>query len=128
MRKRAGLARALALDPEIVLFDEPDSGLDPVRVAYLHELIKSTQERTKATFFIITHNIPLAMGTADWVGLLFRSKLVRFAEADEIDRDRNPVIKQFLAGSATGPIGMDELAESDREVAPGTPPEIAAAT
>jgi phospholipid/cholesterol/gamma-HCH transport system ATP-binding protein len=115
MRKRAGLARALALDPEIVLFDEPDSGLDPVRVAYLHELIKETQQGTDTTFFIITHNIPLAMGTADYVGLLYRSKLVRFATADEIDNDRNPIIKQFLEGSSSGPIGMDEMADQDED-------------
>ena len=61
MKKRAGLARALALDPKIVFFDEPDSGLDPVRVAYLDELVVDVQHKTGATFFIITHNIPSVM-------------------------------------------------------------------
>src|SRR5918999_3070282 len=78
MKKRAGLARALAMDPEIVLFDEPDSGLDPVRVSYLDELVKLTQEETGASFFIITHNIPSAMRTCDYLGVLFRSGLVQF--------------------------------------------------
>src|SRR5687768_10287279 len=73
MKKRAGLARALSMDPEIVLFDEPDSGLDPVRVSYLDELVKKLQEDTGSTFFIITHNIPSVMRTADFIGVLFRS-------------------------------------------------------
>src|SRR4029077_13429002 len=72
MRKRAGLARALVMDPEIVLFDEPDSGLDPVRVSYLDELTRKIQEEVGATFFIITHNIPSVMRTADYIGVLFR--------------------------------------------------------
>ncbi|MEX2659295.1 MAG: AAA family ATPase, partial [Acidimicrobiales bacterium] len=78
MKKRAGLARALAMEPEIVLFDEPDSGLDPVRVAFLDELVTKTQEETGATFFIITHNISSAMRVADHMGVLFQSRLVKF--------------------------------------------------
>src|SRR6201999_438454 len=84
MKKRAGLARALVLDPEIVLFDEPDSGLDPVRVAYLDELVVDVQKETGATFFIITHNIPSVMRTAEFIGVLFRSGLVKFASKAEM--------------------------------------------
>lgn len=116
MKKRAGLARALSMDPEIVLFDEPDSGLDPVRVSYLDELVKKTQEETGATFFIITHNIPSAMRTADHIGVLFRSGLVRFAPKDEMVSCGDPIIDQFLAGRAFGPIGMDELATEETDV------------
>ena len=116
MKKRAGLARALAMDPEIVLFDEPDSGLDPVRVSYLDELVKKTQEETGATFFIITHNIPSVMRTADYVGVLYRSGLVRFAARDEMVASDDPIIRQFLAGRAKGPIGIDELAEEESEI------------
>jgi phospholipid/cholesterol/gamma-HCH transport system ATP-binding protein len=116
MRKRAGLARALVMDPEIVLFDEPDSGLDPVRVSYLDELTKKIQEEVGATFFIITHNIPSVMRTADFIGVLFRSGLVRFASKEEMVTGDEPIIKQFLAGRARGPIGMDELATEQSDI------------
>jgi phospholipid/cholesterol/gamma-HCH transport system ATP-binding protein len=113
MKKRAGLARALVMDPEIVLFDEPDSGLDPVRVAYLDELVVDVQRKTGATFFIITHNIPSVMRVAEYMGVLFRSGLVRFAPKDDMRTSDNPIIKQFLSGRAKGPIGMDEMSTED---------------
>ena len=115
MKKRAGLARALVLDPEIVLFDEPDSGLDPVRVAYLDELVVKVQKETGATFFIITHNIPSVMRVAEYMGVLFRSGLVKFAAKDEMRTTKDPIIRQFLSGRAKGPIGMDEMAQDDDE-------------
>ncbi|MHB1503356.1 MAG: ABC transporter ATP-binding protein [Acidimicrobiales bacterium] len=128
MRKRAGLARALVLDPEIILFDEPDSGLDPVRVAYLDDLVVTAQRETGATFFIITHNIPSVERTADYMGLLFRSRLVAFGSKTEMTSSANPIVSQFLAGRARGPIGMDEMAESEDpgdaeaiDELPGTP-------
>ncbi|MBA2280712.1 MAG: ABC transporter ATP-binding protein [Acidimicrobiia bacterium] len=110
MRKRAGLARALVLDPEMLFFDEPDSGLDPVRVSYLDELARKIQEETGTTFIVITHNIPSVMRVADYIGVLFRSGLVKFASKDEMVSSDDPIIRQFLAGRAKGPIGMDELA------------------
>ena len=113
MKKRAGLARAMVLEPEIVLFDEPDSGLDPVRVAYLDDLVLTAQRETGATFFVITHNIQSVMRTADHLGLLFRSRLVRFGTKADMCASDDPVIQQFLAGRAAGPIGMDEMAEGD---------------
>jgi phospholipid/cholesterol/gamma-HCH transport system ATP-binding protein len=116
MKKRAGLARALAMDPEIVFFDEPDSGLDPVRVAYLDELVRKIQEDTHATFIIITHNIPSVMRTADYVAVLFRSGLVRFASTQDMITCEDPIIRQFMAGRAGGPIGMDELATERTDV------------
>ena len=116
MKKRAGLARALALDPEIVFFDEPDSGLDPVRVAYLDELVRKIQEETHATFIIITHNIPSVMRTADYIAVLFRSGLVRFASTQDMITCDDEIIRQFMAGKAGGPIGMDELATERTDV------------
>jgi phospholipid/cholesterol/gamma-HCH transport system ATP-binding protein len=116
MKKRAGLARALVLDPDIVLFDEPDSGLDPVRVAYLDELVVNVQRETGATFFIITHNIPSVMRTAEYMGILFRSGLVKFGSKEDMKTTDNPIIRQFLSGRAKGPIGMDEMAQDDTEV------------
>ena len=90
MKKRAGLARAMVTEPEIVLFDEPDSGLDPVRVAYLDELVVTAQKETGATFFIITHNIQSVMRTADYMGVLFRSNLVKFASKADMLAHRQP--------------------------------------
>ncbi len=116
MKKRAGLARALSMDPEIILFDEPDSGLDPVRVSYLDELVKKIQEETGATFLIITHNIASVMRTSDYIAVLYQAGLVKFAAKEEMRTSDNALIRQFLAGRAMGPIGMDELAEERTEV------------
>src|SRR5579872_1199437 len=113
MRKRAGLARALVLDPQILFFDEPDSGLDPVRVAYLDDLINTVHEETGATFFIISHNIESVKRTAHHLGLLFRSKLVGFGSREEMLSSTVPVIEQFLAGRPEGPISMDEMADAE---------------
>jgi len=113
MRKRAGLARALALDPEIVFFDEPDSGLDPVRVAYLDEMVKEVQSELGCTFFIITHNIDSVKRTADYVGMLFRSSLVGFGPTSEMVGSKEPLLKQFFSGSSRGPIGMDEMVDAE---------------
>jgi phospholipid/cholesterol/gamma-HCH transport system ATP-binding protein len=116
MKKRAGLARALAMDPGIILFDEPDSGLDPVRVSYLDELVKMIQEETGATFVIITHNIESVMRTSDYIAVLYRAGLVKFASKAEMKASDDPIIKQFLAGRALGPIGMDELATEQSDI------------
>jgi phospholipid/cholesterol/gamma-HCH transport system ATP-binding protein len=113
MRKRAGLARALMLDPEIVFFDEPDSGLDPVRVAHLDRLVKVVQAETGSTFFIISHNIESIKRTADNMGLLFRSGLVAFGPAQQMLQSTDPIISQFLRGVPEGPIGMDEMADQN---------------
>jgi phospholipid/cholesterol/gamma-HCH transport system ATP-binding protein len=118
MKKRAGLARAMVTEPEIVFFDEPDSGLDPVRVAYLDELVVTAQKETGATFFIITHNITSVMRVADYLGVLFRSNLVEFGSKEQMKSSENPVIQQFLDGRPNGPIGMDEMADSDDDATP----------
>jgi phospholipid/cholesterol/gamma-HCH transport system ATP-binding protein len=112
MRKRAGLARALVLEPQILFFDEPDSGLDPVRVAYLDGLINSVHDETGATFFIISHNIESVKRTAHHLGLLFRSRLVGFGSKEEMMNSKVAVIEQFLAGRPEGPISMDEMADA----------------
>jgi phospholipid/cholesterol/gamma-HCH transport system ATP-binding protein len=113
MRKRAGLARALVLEPQILFFDEPDSGLDPVRVAYLDALINTVHEETGATFFIISHNIESVKRTAHYLGLLFRSQLVGFGSKEQMTTSTVPVIEQFLAGRPEGPISMDEMADAE---------------
>lgn len=115
MRKRAGLARALALDPEIVFFDEPDSGLDPVRVAHLDDLVKEVQSEVGCTFFIITHNIDSVKRIADHVGMLFRSNLVAFGPMEDVVSSDRPLLQQFFTGTSQGPIGMDEMVDADQE-------------
>lgn len=116
MKKRAGLARALVLEPEIVLFDEPDSGLDPVRVAYLDNLILKTKAETNSTFVVITHNIDSTLRVADYMAILFRSNLAAFGGKDELFASDDPVVRQFLHGATQGPIGMDELADAEEEI------------
>lgn len=108
MRKRAGLARALVLDPEILLIDEPDSGLDPVRTAYLCQLIVDLNTEIGATFLIVTHDINTARTVPDNIGLLFRRELVMFGPREMLLSSEEPVVRQFLNARKVGPIGMSE--------------------
>lgn len=108
MKKRAGLARALVLGPEIILFDEPDSGLDPVRTAFLCNLIVDLKKELGSTMIVVTHHIPSAKQIADHIGLLFRRNLVTFGPSDDMFASEHPVVKQFLSGAIEGPIGMSE--------------------
>src|SRR3954447_15580007 len=108
MRKRAGLARALVLDPEILLFDEPDSGLDPVRTAYLDQLIVDLNAVTGATCLIVTHNINTARTVPDNIGLLYRRHLAMFGPRMQLLTSDEDVVLQFLNGRKQGPIGMSE--------------------
>jgi phospholipid/cholesterol/gamma-HCH transport system ATP-binding protein len=112
MKKRAGLARALVLDPEIVLFDEPDSGLDPVRTAFLNVLTMDLNKQLGATFIVVTHDIATAKLVADFIGMLYRRNLVKFGPAREMFSSDIPVVRQFLAGDTEGPIGMSEEKDS----------------
>ncbi len=108
MRKRAGLARSLVLDPQIILCDEPDSGLDPVRTAYLSQLILDINAQIDATILIVTHNINIARTVPDNMGMLFRRKLVMFGPREVLLTSDEPVVRQFLNGRRIGPIGMSE--------------------
>jgi phospholipid/cholesterol/gamma-HCH transport system ATP-binding protein len=112
MRKRAGLARALVLDPEIILVDEPDSGLDPVRTTYISQLFLDVNARSDATFLIVTHNINVARTVPDNIGMLFRKELVMFGPREVLLTSGEPVVKQFLNGRMDGPIGMSEEKDS----------------
>jgi phospholipid/cholesterol/gamma-HCH transport system ATP-binding protein len=118
MRKRAGFARALVLEPDIVLFDEPDSGLDPVRTALLGELIleihrdmmddaKEKQKEHLPTFSVITHDIMSARRVADYINVLWKGRIVEAGPAEDMLNSDNPFIRQFLSGESQGPLTMD---------------------
>ncbi|MBO0877642.1 MAG: ABC transporter ATP-binding protein [Pseudonocardia sp.] len=107
MRKRAGFARALVMKPEIIMCDEPDSGLDPVRTKLLCGLIKKLHAEHGGTYVVITHNIDAARTLSDNVGVLWHGKLVHFGPAEEAFNSREPFVRQFLAGSDEGPLGME---------------------
>jgi phospholipid/cholesterol/gamma-HCH transport system ATP-binding protein len=127
MKKRAGLARALVLEPEILLFDEPDSGLDPVRTAFLNLLAVDLKKRLGPTIIIVTHHIETARTIPDYIGLIFARKLVMFDTRENMLNSKLPVVQQFLTGSVEGPIGMSEEKDAGQGGAPVPTPEGAAA-
>jgi phospholipid/cholesterol/gamma-HCH transport system ATP-binding protein len=104
MKKRVGLARALLLQPQIVLFDEPTTGLDPVIRRAIHQLIKQTQEKFGFTAVIVSHDIPDIFEVAHYVAMLYQGEILQFGTPDEIQGSQHPVVKQFITGSLDGPI------------------------
>jgi ABC-type transporter Mla maintaining outer membrane lipid asymmetry ATPase subunit MlaF len=107
MRKRAGLARAFALDPGIVLCDEPDSGLDPVRTALLAELLRAQHAKNGGTVLVITHNILLARQIGEHISVIWRGEIIDSGMAEVVLGSRDKFVQQFLAGDARGPLGME---------------------
>jgi phospholipid/cholesterol/gamma-HCH transport system ATP-binding protein len=107
MRKRAGLARAMALNPGIVLCDEPDSGLDPVRTALLGDLLLDRHAAQGGTMVVVTHNVELARRIADHVSVLWRGQVLEAGMVDQVLDSDNEFVQQFLAGACLGPLGMD---------------------
>jgi phospholipid/cholesterol/gamma-HCH transport system ATP-binding protein len=107
MRKRAGFARALVMEPDIVIFDEPDSGLDPVRTALLCDLIQEMHNLHGGTYIVVTHNIASARQIGEYIALLWRGRIVEAGDAERMFSSENPFVRQFLNGSAEGPLTMD---------------------
>jgi phospholipid/cholesterol/gamma-HCH transport system ATP-binding protein len=107
MRKRAGFARALVLDPAIVFFDEPDSGLDPVRTALLCELIREIHEENGGCYMVISHDLGTARRIADFIAVLWKGRIVESGPSEELFESDNDFVRQFLNAEVDGPLAMD---------------------
>lgn len=104
MKKRVGLARAIAHNPEILLYDEPTTGLDPIMADAINEMIISMREKLKVTSVTITHDMHSAYKISDTIAMLYEGKIIETGTPDEIRATTNPIVRQFITGSALGPI------------------------
>ena len=107
MQKRVGLARAIASDPEIIFFDEPTTGLDPIMADVINELIVSTVKDLGVTTLSITHDMVSARKIADRIAMLYKGKIIWNGPTADIDASANPYVDQFIHGRAEGPIKME---------------------
>jgi phospholipid/cholesterol/gamma-HCH transport system ATP-binding protein len=106
MQKRVGLARAIAAEPEIIFFDEPTTGLDPIMAQVINELIVTCVEMVGATALSITHDMHSLREIGDRAAMIYQGKIVWSGEAKDIDNSGNPYVEQFVKGKAEGPIRM----------------------
>ena len=104
MQKRVGFARAIVNEPEIILFDEPTTGLDPIMTHVITDTIKHIQQRMQATSIVVMHDMPSVYEISDNIAMLFEGTIIEVAPAAEFRRSRNPIVQQFLEGSEVGPI------------------------
>jgi phospholipid/cholesterol/gamma-HCH transport system ATP-binding protein len=104
MRKRVGLARAIAYKPEIILYDEPSTGIDPIRADSINDLIIQMKNDLKVTSIVITHDMVSTYKVADRVAMLYQGKIITTGSPKEIRDSNNPIIQQFITGAAEGPI------------------------
>ena len=107
MKKRVSLARAIAVRPEVLLYDEPTTGLDPVTSDVINDLIIDMQQKLGVTSVVVTHDMASAYKVADRIAMLYEGTIIGTGSPDEIKNTRNPVIRQFVEGLATGPIPVD---------------------
>ena len=111
MRKRVGLARAIATNPAVIFFDEPTTGLDPIMSDVINDLIRDTVKNLGATALTITHDMNSARKIADRIAMLYEGKIIWVGTVAELDKTTNPYVRQFVAGSAKGPIQMEVKVE-----------------
>ena len=104
MRKRVGLARAIAMHPEIILYDEPTTGIDPIMGDVINELIIALRDRLKVTSVVVTHDMRSAYKVADRIAMLYNGAIVAAGSPEEIRHSANPLVQQFIKGDAVGPI------------------------
>lgn len=104
MKKRVGLARAFIMQPKIILFDEPTTGLDPITDRAIHNLIKDTQGLFGYTAVVVSHDIPAVFDIADHVAMIYHGRIVEVGTPDEIRQSKHPVVRQFITGALDGPI------------------------
>ena len=102
MRKRAGLARAMALDPEILLVDEPSAGLDPITADEIDELLLDRKRRGRVTLIVVTHNMPSARRLGDELAMLHEGRIVARGPAEELDRSSDPLVRAFMTSQHAG--------------------------
>ena len=106
MRKRVGLARALAMGPEIILYDEPTTGIDPILGDIINDLIIALRDRLQVTSVVVTHDMRSAYKVADRIAMLYNGAIVEVGTPEEIRGCANPLVQQFIKGAAAGPIKM----------------------
>ncbi|MBI4398381.1 MAG: ATP-binding cassette domain-containing protein [Candidatus Omnitrophica bacterium] len=104
MRKRVGLARAICNDPEIILYDEPTTGLDPIMADAINELIVKMKQKLNVTAVVVTHDMTSAYKVGDRIAMLYDGKIIAVGTPDEIKSTKDPIVRQFITGSALGPI------------------------
>ena len=104
MKKRVGLARAICNDPKIIVYDEPTTGLDPINADVINDLILRMQQRLKVTSIVVTHDMTSAYKVANRIAMLYNGKIIGIGTPDQVRQTEDPVIRQFIAGSAAGPI------------------------
>ena len=109
MQKRVGLARAIAADPEIIFFDEPTTGLDPIMADVINDLIVDSVKELGATALSITHDMASARKIADYIAMIYKGEIIWAGSRDEVDNSGNEYVDQFINGRAEGPIKMDVL-------------------
>lgn len=104
MKKRVGLARAIAMDPEIVLYDEPTTGLDPIMADVINNLIRSLQKKVNATSITVTHDMVSAYKVADRIAMLHNGRIIMAGPVEDVQNTDNPAVQQFIRGEADGPV------------------------